>query len=37
MAARTITKWEEEEEMKNSGIYYKIRYLQPGELDIDEK
>ena len=29
--------WEEEEERKSSGIYYKIRYLQPGELDIDEK
>ncbi len=31
------SEWEEEEERKNSGIYYKIRYLQPGELDIDEK
>ncbi len=31
------TEWEEEEERKISGLYYKIRYLQPGELDIDEK
>ncbi len=31
------SKWEEEEEMKSSGIYYKIRYLQPGELDINEE
>ncbi|MHB2155559.1 MFS transporter [Calditrichota bacterium GD2] len=31
------SKWEEEEEMKTSGVFYKIRYLQPGELGIDEE
>ncbi len=31
------TEKEEEEEMKKSGIYYRIRYLEPGEIDLDNK
>ncbi len=31
------TEWEEQEDMKNSGVFYTIRYLQPGEFDVEEK
>jgi MFS family permease len=30
------TEKEEREEMEKSGFYYKIRYLQPGEIDLDK-
>jgi MFS family permease len=30
------TEKEEKEEMEKSGFYYKIRYLQPGEIDLDK-
>ncbi len=30
------TEKEEQEEMAKSGFYYKIRYLQPGEIDLDK-
>ncbi len=31
------TEKEEQEEMAQSGFYYRIRYLQPGEIDLNEK
>ncbi len=31
------TEKEEKEAMKKSGFYYKIRYLEPGEIDLSDK
>ena len=31
------TEAEEKESMAKSGIYYRIRYLEPGEIDLDDK